>query len=168
MVGRLADGRPFSGSGFVQGNGELMIASANLQGTLRAAANGNVTGTLSTFLPNQPRIVSTVAGSPFAPPPSGENAFGSAMTPIVSRVLFPADISSNGFINSAGGITVAAPSGITEQFTLNGSDGVLSGKIAVPSLGESRPVGGLYIPHKRAVVGLIGDTNPKQLTIKRR
>lgn len=168
LAGRLFDGRPWAGSSFVLDSGSMPIVAQHVSGWLESRSRGNVTGVLQATGPNKSLALITVGGSAFIPKAPNVNVYKGQYTPVRVRSAFPSTAPAPAHLDAAGAIKATVKPGVVYALKANGATGALSGTISLPAIGESRPVNGLFIPHKQKFVGFVGDENPKPLTVERR
>jgi hypothetical protein len=168
IVGRLWNGRPWSASSIVRADGEMPIFGDYYRGSLWARTSGNIVGTLEQQLQPKLRLVSTVGGSPYRQPNNGTNVFGARQTAVTERTFYPYAMTLSGTLGSDGRLTAPMPIGFGQYLQVRPLDGVLAGKITQWQSGASLPVNGLYIPHKKHVIGFAGDSDAKPITISKK
>jgi hypothetical protein len=113
-------------------------------------------------------VRTTVGGSAFKPSAAGGNVFRGQLTPIQVRSRFPENVSVPGHLDRFGSIKTTTAKGVVYDLQIGSRDGIVSGTISLPAINESRPVNGLFIPHRQSVVGFVGDSARKSLTITRK
>jgi hypothetical protein len=168
FVGKHWDGSAWTGVGYVESDGALQMIGRGVSGVLKMHRRGNISGALQGELPNKERFTATVGGSPFTPSGTNVNVFRGQMTPVRVRSLFPMEMSLPAFVGPTGNFFANAKGDVRVQGKVDSGDGMMSGTVQVRAIGVSRPVHGLFIPHKQMVVGFSGEDFPKSFTMQRR
>jgi hypothetical protein len=168
FTGRSYDGRPWAGSCFVLADGGVMMSGEHIFGSLRVHRTGRLTGALYDSDLRKGMVKTTVGGSAFKPNAEGANVFRGQLTPIQVRSPFPENVAVPGHLDRFGSIKTTTSKGVVYDLQIGPRDGIVSGTISLPAINESRPVNGLFIPHRQSVVGFVGDSAWKSLTITRK